>query len=286
MKKPRAQIGLVIFAVLNVVVGAVAVSSLLPVGDGKVSSEPKIDSVFACSTRFGGGGAFKDGPWIQGSSWNPELKISIQGAVKWDSKITVSLENSKRMIRSNNLPDHATGIFPVASADPAYQYDRNPNKIKEQNILLELPATPTAASSAGCVPMGMIGFTLSGAAIYNALDAQGRDAGAHEIQDSCSGHPERSGQYHYHDLSRCFVDSSKADQHSTLVGYALDGFGFYGLQGENGEILENSDLDACHGHTHVVDWDGQKLETYHYHFTNAYPYTIGCYKGTPVGSSE
>jgi hypothetical protein len=140
MQISRAQIGLLVFAVLNVVVGAVAVSSLLPIGDGKVSSEPKSGYVFACSTRFGGSGAFKDGPWIQGSSWNPELKISIQGSVKWNSKIMISLENSKRVIRSNNLPDHATGTFPVASSDPAYQYDRNPNKIREQNILLELPA--------------------------------------------------------------------------------------------------------------------------------------------------
>jgi hypothetical protein len=109
MKISRAQIGFFIFAALNVVVGAFAVSSLIPIGDGKVSSEPKSGYVFACSTRFGGGGAFKDGPWIQGNSWNPELKISIQGSVKWNSKITVNLENSKRVIRSNNLPDHATG---------------------------------------------------------------------------------------------------------------------------------------------------------------------------------
>jgi hypothetical protein len=289
MKKSREQkikIGLFTFASLQVLVGAFAVSTLLPIGDGKVSSAPKVDNVFSCTTSFNGRGAFKDGGWIQGSSWDPDQKISIQGSIKWDSKITVGLENGKRVIRANNLPNHVTGTFPVASTDPAYQFDRNPNSIKAQNILLQLPATPAVASSATCVPMGTVGFTLSGAAIYNALDAMGRDAGAHELQDTCSGHPERSGQYHYHDLSKCFADSSKSNQHSALVGYVLDGFGIYGLQGENGKVLENADLDACHGHSHKIDWDGKTVEMYHYHFTRAYPYTIGCYKGSAVRSSK
>ena len=36
-------------------------------------------------------------------------------------------------------------------------------------------------------------------------------------------------------------------------------------------------LDACHGH---VGPDGG----YHYHATSGYPYTVGCYRGTPVVS--
>ena len=66
------------------------------------------------------------------------------------------------------------------------------------------------------------------------------------------------------------------------MGYAFDGFGVYGHYGENGEILTNADLDACHGHTHMIEWDGQRVEMYHYHATYEYPYTIGCYRGTPV----
>jgi hypothetical protein len=170
-------------------------------------------------------------------------------------------------------------VFPVQTSDPAYQYDRNPNRIAAQNILLELPATPTLASSASCLPMGMIGFALSGVAIYNALDLAGRDAAAYEVQDSCDGHPERSGQYHYHNSSTCLPDSAQ-NTHSDLLGYALDGFGIYGLLGENGKPLENSDLDECHGHTHTVIWNGKTQSIYHYHMTKAYPYTLGCFRGT------
>lgn len=35
------------------------------------------------------------------------------------------------------------------------------------------------------------------AVIFNAFDAQGRDATAYEIQDRCNGHPQQSGSYSY-----------------------------------------------------------------------------------------
>jgi len=131
--------------------------------------------------------------------------------------------------------------------------------------------------------MGMIGISLSGAAIFNALDARGEDAPAHEIQDECGGHPERSGMYHYHNASECMVAQEKTvDGHSGLVGYALDGFGIYGMSGANGDHLNNKDLDDCHGHVENVVWDDAEQEIYHYHLTDEYPYTIGCFVGTPV----
>ena len=40
------------------------------------------------------------------------------------------------------------------------------------------------------------------------------------------------------------------------------------------------DLDACHGHTHAILWDGASKEMYHYHATWDFPYTIGCLRGT------
>ena len=64
-------------------------------------------------------------------------------------------------------------------------------------------------------------------------------------------------------------------------------FGIYGRFGEDGETLSN-DLDECHGHTHEIEgdgkqieWDGKQVEMYHYHATYEYPYTIGCFRGTP-----
>jgi YHYH protein len=261
--------------------------TVLPVGDGKISSEAKTGFVFSCQKRFPGNppGAFKAGAWLNSSTWEPSKKPVVEGAVKWpDAQVKWRLEGTKRTVMANNLPTHTTGIFPIQASDDAYQFDRNPNPIRAQRINLELPANPTLALSPSCLPMGLIGFTVTGVAVYNALDAGGRDAGAHEIQDSCNGHPERSGQYHYHDWSSCLPDNSsnQSSKHSDLIGYALDGFGMYGLKDSNGKEITNSSLDECHGHSHAITWDEKPQTMYHYHLTRAYPYTLGCFRGTPV----
>jgi hypothetical protein len=129
----------------------------------------------------------------------------------------------------------------------------------------------------------------TGVLIFNGFDAGKRDAVAYEVQDKCDGHPEKTGQYHYHDLSRCISDSGTG--HSGLIGYAFDGFGIFGLRGESGKELTNQDLDECHGHTHEILWEGKKVSMYHYHSTREFPYTVGCFKGKsyeprPSGGGE
>ena len=255
----------------------------LPLGNGHVASEPRVGYVFSCRTTFDAR-AGHGGPWISGATWNPAAKPTVGGNVTWpNARITIALEGSQRIVRANNLPKHPTGVFPIRPSDSAFTYDRNPNGIREQTVLLSLPSVPTAAGIPSCVPMGMIAFALSGAAIYNALDAAGQDAAANEIQDRCNGHPQMNGQYHYHNLSPCVADTSGSrGRHSDLIGYAVDGYGIYGGRGEHGERLANADLDACHGHEHVIDWDGVRVRMYHYHATAEYPYTVGCFHGTPV----
>jgi YHYH protein len=265
----------------------------LPLGDGKISTAPKAGFVMACNTSFrGGGGAHRTGDWIKDGRWFPAAKPQVEGSVQWpNAAISVTLEGSgdsaQRVVRANNLPTHASGEFPIRPGSKAHNYDRNPHYITQLTVLLRLPAQPSLAAQPACVPMGMIGFALSGVAIFNAFDLAGRDAPAYEIQDACNGHPERNGSYHYHDYSSCLPDApGNARQHSALMGYMLDGFGIYGLKGENGQELTNADLDECHGHTHAVEIDGKTVTAYHYHFTREYPYTIGCFKGTPVSTLQ
>src|SRR5690606_23071745 len=111
-----------------------------------------------------------------------------------------------------------TGIFPIAHDDPAYQYDTNPNPIQAQDLSFKIPLKPTRAASPSCLPMGMIGFTNTGVALYNALDDAGRDAAAHEVQDLCDGHPQGKGQYHYHSSSPCLPGADRNE----VVGWARD----------------------------------------------------------------
>ncbi len=255
----------------------------LPVGDGKYGPAPKKGYIYSCQQSFmGGGGAFKDGPWIKGDgTFDFTAKVVVQGMNAWPNHtFAADVTGGTRAVIGNGLPDHMTGTYPIAQADPAYQYDRNPNSIQAQSISWSLAATPTVSATTTCLGGGPIGILLTGSVLFDALDAEGRDAVAHETQDLCQAHPEKSGAYHYHSIPTCLPDPGAA--HSVLLGYAKDGFGIYGVRGEDGKTLTNDDLDECHGHTHVVSWDGASVSMYHYHATYEYPYTLGCFRGTPI----
>ena len=259
-------------------------TTAIPLGDGKVSTSAKAGYVYSCTQTFQGGGANHAGTWIHGSTWNLSEKTQVEGKVYWKSATFSNVVNGAvRAITGNGLPvGESTGTFPIARTDPAYELDRNPNSVKTQSVSYSLPANPTFAKSPSCVPMGAIGVALDGVAIYNALDDAGRDAVAHEVQDLCDGHPQSAGQYHYHGPSVCMPN---IDKKNTVVGYALDGFPITSLYDANGHYYTDADLDACHGTTGTyTDENGKTLTGYHYVMTEEYPYTLGCFMGTPVSS--
>lgn len=245
---------------------------LLPLGDDKVSTSAKVGYIYSCDTSLDGGGAFASGDWLNELEgyWDPTMKPQVDGSVDWNQIFSMSIQGDERMFSGNGLPDHVTGVYPISQSDDAYDYDRNPNSISEQDIDLSLPLYPELASAPHCAS-GTVGIAVNGVPIFNGFDAGGRDAVAHEIQDVCDGHPQQQGQYHYHNMSSCLADTPDSDGHSDLIGYALDGFGIYGPYGEEGEYLTNEDLDGCHGHTHD--------DMYHYHATAEFPYTVGCFMG-------
>ena len=257
----------------------------LPLGDGKVSSEPRRGYVYACMSSFRGGGARHVGDWIHASTWDETQKIHVQGEVSWpQASMSIRMNSDQRLISSNALPDgYTTGIFPVQRDDPAFQIDRNPNTITAQTISLALPLMPIMAAESSCVPMGMIGVALDGVPFFNALDDAGRDAVAHEVQDGCNGHPQHGGEYHYHGPSPCMKAMT---DNNALIGYALDGFGIYSMYDENGRELTNNDLDECHGRVSSIIWDGKPVKMYHYVLTREYPYTVGCFRGVVANEGE
>ena len=255
----------------------------LPLGDDMYSTVPKVGYVYTCKTSYTGGGAFTQGPWINESAgtWDLTKKVWVDGSVAWPTNdITIANSGTNRVITSNNLPFHTTGIYPIQNTDDAYNYDRNPNSIESQTISFSVPLNPQLLNTPQCVG-GEVGIALSGAMIFNAFDAGGRDAVATEVQDTCEGHPQAGGYYHYHGYSDCLTDDSEVNEHSELVGYAFDGFGIYGLKGEDGIELSSQDLDECHGHTHAISWNGVEQSMFHYHMTQDFPYTVGCFRGQP-----
>lgn len=226
------------------------------------------------------------GPWIDSANgtWNAAEKVAVEGSNTWPGQFSETTNGSTRAIAANGLPiaPVATGNFPISPSDPAYAYDRNPNNIGAQTFDFSVPANPAVAAAPSCLSGGAIGITVTGVAIYDAFDAAGYDGVAHELQDACHGHPDQSSTYHYHGwLQACVPDNGSESQNSSLLGYAADGFGIYGPW-YGGKLLTSADLDECHGTTSAVMWDGKLVTMYHYVSTYDFPYTLGCYKGTPV----
>jgi hypothetical protein len=256
-------------------------SGLLPVGDGKyVTDAAKAGYVYVCGNYANNlkseqGGAGRRGPWFVGTTqYDLNKKLHVQGSVMWQAQFSNTISGATRTIITNDLPDHTTGVFPISAADPAYAYDRNPNSIKGQTFTYALNASPSYGDPQ-CAG-GQVGVMLTGVAMFSGFDAAGRDAGAWEVQDSCDGHPQSGGTYHYHTLSSCIKDTSV----KTVIGFALDGFPITGPQVSAGNILTSSDLDECHGLTSRIILDGKNVTMYHYVMTQDFPYSVACYRGT------
>ncbi|MGA8219522.1 MAG: YHYH protein [Solirubrobacterales bacterium] len=251
----------------------------LPLGDGKTTtSTPQRGYLYECRALSGGGGAASDGSWIHGSTYDLMGKVTVDGSVDWpNAKFAEKVKGKSLLLRGDGLPKHVTGTFPVQPSDDAYQIDRNPNRISAYSVSDKFATRPKYRKTPGCVG-GQVGVMTSGVALFSAVDGENRDAVAHEVQDSCSGHPERTGVYHYHGLPACIGTGSPTKQ-SKLIGWALDGFPIYGPRGKGGRYLSNADLDECHGTTSKVTYLGKKRRLYHYVANYEYPYTVGCYRG-------
>lgn len=187
---------------------------------------------------------------------------------------TILEQGGTRVVQANNLPvDGKIGDWPMTRYSVLTAIDPNPGTPSAKVYRFDLPLQPAVASTPGCVSLGAIGVTTNGVVLYNAMDARGNDAVAHEIVDAYGGHPAQS-DYHYHFLPDRLDRAPLPDGHSGIVGWIRDGFPLYGYKGIGGVELTNADLDECHGHAHGT-------LGYHYHATIEYPYTVGCYRGTP-----
>jgi hypothetical protein len=258
-------------------------NGILPVGDNMyVSDGARQGFVYACSgyannMKNAQGGAARRGPWFVGAKqYDLNKKIHVQGSVAWQASFSNKVSGGTRTIITNDLPDHKTGTFPISASDPAYAYDRNPNAIKGQTFTYSLSASPSYGAP-NCIG-GQVGIMLTGVALFSGFDAAGRDAGAWEIQDSCSGHPQKDGIYHYHTLSSCITNADV----KTVIGFALDGFPITGPKISANNILTSNNLDECHGITSQIVLDGKLVTSYHYVMTQDFPYSVACYRAKSI----
>jgi hypothetical protein len=236
-------------------------------------------------------------PWVVDNEVITADIPFVDGAVDWDAEFAITETDTERRLKGNGLPNHPTGTFPVQPGSNAYEYyaalpvagyaNAAEIPIAAYDLDVTLPKNPVVNDEATCIEHILTGVaTQTGAAwhVDIALDDKFNlvDPSAALPMDRCWGHPYDT-QYHYHGYSwRCMPDQGDSAEHSPLFGYAIDGFGVFGPRGEDGIPVSNADLDECHGHTHVIDWNGTREEMFHYHVNNEYPYSIGCFRGTPI----
>jgi hypothetical protein len=230
--------------------------------------------LFSCkkdSDNTGGGGTT--------TTTVPEVYKKIYGAS------SITSDGTYITIKTTGTPDHKSIYYPTTNA--LYEtfsgttfggntFNKNPNTIATQNLTFKIPLNPAVAANHAATPLGSIGVSLNGVPFYNQYAGPNQPL-TNEVTsfDKYWGHPQMSGQYHYH-VEPLYLTNVKATK-SSLLGFLLDGFPVYGPE-ENGAAVTG--LDGYHGHTHVTaDYPNG---IYHYHVTNTDPYINGNgFYGTP-----
>ena len=258
-------------------IGSVDLTSL-PLGDNKISSSAERGSIWLCGRdrRPANQGTL---PWVHGSTWNLKAKVAVAGSIGWpDAEFSTCSPTASGCCAATTCRSATRRACSRSRPRTRPRLPADPMSITAQDLSLDLPANPTVTAQPQC--MGMeVGVTLDGVELFNGFDAVYADAVAQEVQDRCDGHPNMAG-YHRHWIPTCFKDAGGGQ--SKLMGFALDGFGIYGHRGPKGKVMTNDDLDACHGTTSVVRFNGKKRRMYHYVATWEFPYTVGCFRGTPA----
>ncbi len=136
-----------------------------------------------------------------------------------------------------------------------------------------IPVTPVPlATPAELGRMQVVGVALNGVT-FDPPAPTAAILAAHTIAafDDCGGHVNLMAGYHYHAATGCSTEIAQDDGHAPLIGYALDGYGIFGMADASG--VEPDDLDDCRGHT-----DAER--GYHYHVASAGENMfIGCFHG-------
>ena len=205
----------------------------------------------------------------------------------FSSTLSITVSGNFVVISSTGVPDHKSPYFATGNSQyEAYngsntRFVLNPNRIAAQSLSFRIPITPSALSTPSPTPLGPIGVAINGVPIFNQYAANNQPL-TNEIDsfDQYNGHPQQSGQYHYHIEPTWITRTSRA----ALIGVLLDGYPVYGPM-ENGQLVSTSNLDAAHGHFGITAEFPQGV--YHYHTTSDAPYINGSgFHGSPGTVSQ
>lgn len=235
-------------------------------------------TIFACSSNSDdtdGGGA---------AATNYDI-TAILSKFDGNAAISYAINGNTVTFTTTNLPNHTSPYWPTNNAlyegynGTNANFNLNPNQISTQSITITVPLNPAEATNKEATALGPMGIARNGVVFYNQYAGPNNQALTNEINsfDQWLGHPQNSGQYHYH-IEPTYLTNLYGND--AFLGVLADGFPVYGPI-ENGVTITNADLDEYHGHTSVTADFPNGI--YHYHVTpNEDPYINGNgFFGTP-----
>lgn len=154
--------------------------------------------------------------------------VLLQYGEKYGTQTSVSINDGKREITTNALPDHDTGTFPV---------EGNPNTISAQNKTYSFTTTPKYTGAAEWVRqpgVAINGVKFEPGTAERVTCESGEEYRIEGIQnvydlglDMNQAHVQPTGAYHYHGTPKNMINNVKTEGDLIHVGFAQDGFLIY-----------------------------------------------------------
>merc|ERR1711892_45625 len=148
--------------------------------------------------------------------------------------------NGMRVIVTSGVPDHE------AEADMT---KANPNRRCEKWAYMVVPKDVDKSEEPTDTSMGTTGLAVTGGHFYNVLSSSdGSLAAYYELSslDSCFGHSQADGDYHYHANINCTEAGSATGANDPdeciIIGYMQDGVPLYGFCRDS----EGAQYNSCY----------------------------------------
>ncbi len=182
-----------------------------------------------------------------------------------------------------------TSPYSGATGQNSNVYDQNNNFITVVNLQYDIPKYPKVKTNGTPLAWGPIGYSFRNTPIFTALSEDGWDAVSIVSLDQGFQHTQSLSILHTHSTHPFINDQNGNWEISTqikVIGYMIDGFPvvapFLLYNGSSYRVVENSDLDECHGLAKKITFtiDGVTLSyDYFYVGTLEFPYIISALRG-------
>ena len=250
--------------------------------------------------------------------------LDIQRDLDFEGNLEIVLENGKCLFNTNSIPNHnfndggahfATAVSEVnktfkVTQTPTPAASTTPLSLRTDNAIF-LNGVKLDLLAAGCFGIGdgRIGCHKINAPFRYDPMSPASSFGT----DSHNAHTQPDGTYHYHGNPNALFHSDQAIE-SPIVGFAADGYPIYGSYfDDNGTVRKAASSYQLKSGTRVAQnginpggsYDGTYIDDYEYvkslgdldecngmtingsygyYITDAYPWVLKCFKGTPDAS--